>query len=137
MLMSLKRTTFWAQSTRAILYNKCIYQDDTVHGTACLTPYPLLPLLVREPSLNEACFIHCTISSFQAKLAMYYPDEAIELFRRVIKLDPTNKDARTYYNITKKEIAEYRVKEKKIYGELNSCLRIDYVVLNSSCLLST
>ena len=109
-----------------------IYQDG-ITVPLCLARYPLLPLLVREPSLNEACFIHCTISSFQAKLAMYYPDEAIELFRRVIKLDPTNKDARTYYNITKKEIAEYRVKEKKIYGELNSCLRIDYVVLNSPC----
>ena len=48
---------------------------------------------------------------------MHYPDEAIELFQKVLKLDPKNKDARTYYNITKKEIAEYRVREKKIYGK--------------------
>jgi hypothetical protein len=47
---------------------------------------------------------------------MHYPDEASEMFQSVIKLDPKNKDARTYYNITKKKIAEYRVKEKKIYG---------------------
>ena len=47
---------------------------------------------------------------------MHYPDEASEMFQSVIKLDPKNKDARTYYNITKKKIAECRVKEKKIYG---------------------
>lgn len=54
----------------------------------------------------------------RANLAMHYPDEASEMFQSVIKLDPKNKDARTYYNITKKKIAEYRVKEKQIYANM-------------------
>ena len=54
----------------------------------------------------------------RAKLAMHYPDEAIEQFQTVMKLDPKNKDARTYYNIAKKEVAEYRVREKKIYANM-------------------
>ncbi len=48
---------------------------------------------------------------------MHYPDEALEQLQKVIKLDPKNKDARTYSNIAKKKIAEYRVREKKIYGK--------------------
>ena len=51
---------------------------------------------------------------------MHYPDEAIEEFEKVMKLDPKNKDARTYYNIAKKKVAEYRVREKKIYGKFSS-----------------
>jgi ribosome-interacting GTPase 1 len=48
---------------------------------------------------------------------MHYPDEAIEQFQKVLKLDPKNKDARTYHDIAKKKVAEYRVREKKIYGK--------------------
>ena len=54
----------------------------------------------------------------RAKLAMHYPDEAIEQFQKVMKLDPKNKDARTYYDIAKKKVAEYRVREKKIYANM-------------------
>ena len=50
---------------------------------------------------------------------MHYPDEALEQFQKVINLDPKNKDARTYYAIAKKQIVEYKAKEKKIFGKLS------------------
>ena len=60
---------------------------------------------------------------------MHYPDEASELFQQVLKLDPGNKQARTCYNVAKKEIVEYRIREKKIYGKF----MIFHILLLRTC----
>ena len=49
---------------------------------------------------------------------MNYPDEASEMFEKVLRLEPNNKDAKIQLNIAKKMIAENRVKEKTIYGNV-------------------
>lgn len=49
---------------------------------------------------------------------MNYPDEASEMFEQVLRLEPNNKDAKIQLNIAKKMIAENRVKEKTIYGNV-------------------
>ncbi|XP_046858787.1 peptidyl-prolyl cis-trans isomerase FKBP4-like [Xenia sp. Carnegie-2017] len=54
----------------------------------------------------------------KAKLDMNYPDEASEMFEKVLRLEPNNKDAKIQLNIAKKMIAENRVKEKTIYANM-------------------
>ena len=39
------------------------------------------------------------------------------MFEKVLKLDPKNRDARTYYLTTRKKLDEHKEKEKKVFGK--------------------
>lgn len=49
---------------------------------------------------------------------MHYLDESLAVFQTILKLDPKNKDARSYYLVAKKSLDEYRKKEVKVYANM-------------------